>query len=212
MGIFSNTARSTPRRQGDGSDSLHGCVQFGLGSPVRLTLDTGTVVSISKIVAHQRSGDAGRHQHCERFPASSEVPGGSLDVRQRCSDCGLHQERGRHKIAHIDANDHTTTQVVRPQGDYVGSRLSARSAQHPGGFPVQSQPDTEYGVDDGHGAPTTSVCQVGRAEGRFVCDIHQQTTHQICIAISGPQGSTRSRHSRWYLKLCRRSLSHQQSG
>ena len=26
--------------------TLHGCVQFGLGSPVRLTLDTGTVVSI----------------------------------------------------------------------------------------------------------------------------------------------------------------------
>ena len=71
--------------------TLHGCVQFGLGSPVRLTLDTGTVVSISKIVAHQRSGDAGRHQCCERFPSSSEVPSGMLDVRQ-CSDRGLHQE------------------------------------------------------------------------------------------------------------------------
>ena len=93
VGISSSPASSTRRRQGDGSDSLHGCVQFGLGSPVRLTLDTGTVVSISKIVAHQRSRDAGRHQRCERLPASSEVPGSSLDVRQR-SDCGLHQERG----------------------------------------------------------------------------------------------------------------------
>ena len=97
VGISSSPPRSTPRRQGDGSDSLHGCVQFGPGSPVRLTLDTGTVVSISKIVAHQRSGDADRHQRCDRLPASSEVPGGSLDVRQR-SDCGLHQERGRHEI------------------------------------------------------------------------------------------------------------------
>ena len=35
MGISSSPARSIPRRQGDGSDSLHGCVQFGLGSPVR---------------------------------------------------------------------------------------------------------------------------------------------------------------------------------
>ena len=93
MGISSIPARSTPHHQGDGSDSLHGCVQFGLGSPVRLTLDTGTVVSISMIMAHQRSGDAGHHQRRERPPASSEVPGGSLDVRQR-SDCGLHQERG----------------------------------------------------------------------------------------------------------------------
>ena len=42
-----------------------------------------------KIVAHKLSGDAGCHQRCERLPASSEVPGGSLDVRQR-SDCGLH--------------------------------------------------------------------------------------------------------------------------
>ena len=187
MGISSSPATSTPRRQGDGSDSLHGCVQFGLGSPIRLTLDTGTVVSISKIVAHQRSGDAGRHQRCERLPASSEVPGGSLDVRQR-SDCGLHQERGRHEIAHFDADDHTTAQVVLPQGDYIGSRPSARSAQHPGGFPVQSRPDTDHGVDDGHGASTTRVCQVGRAAGRLVCDIRQQTTHQVCIAISGPQG------------------------
>ena len=41
--ISSSPARSTPRHQGDGSNSLHGYVQFGLGSPVRLTLDTGTV-------------------------------------------------------------------------------------------------------------------------------------------------------------------------
>ena len=184
VGISSNPARSTPRRQGGGSDSLHGCIQFWLGSPVRLTFDTGTVVSISKIVAHQRFEDAGRHQHCERLPASSEVPGGSLDVQQH-SDCGLHQERERHEIAHFDADDHTTAQVVWTQGDYIGSSPSARSAQHPGGFPVQSRPDTDHGVDVGHGASTTRVCQVGRAAGRLVCDIRQQTT-QVCIAVSGP--------------------------
>ena len=64
-----------------GSNSLHGCVQFGLGSPVRLTLDTGTVVSISTIVAHKCSGDAGRHLRCERLPTSSEVPSSLIDVR-----------------------------------------------------------------------------------------------------------------------------------
>ena len=176
--ISSSPARSTPRHQGDGSTSFHGCVQFRLGSPVRLTLDTGTVVSISTIVAHKCSGDAGRHLRCERLPTSSEVPGGSIDVRQR-SDCGLHQERGGHEIAHFDAADHTTAKVVRSQGDYVGSRPSARSAQHPGGFPVQSRPDTDHGVDDGHGESTTHVCQVGRATDRLVCDIRQQTTRQI---------------------------------
>ena len=91
--ISSSPARSTPRHQGDGSNSLHGCVQFELGSPVRLTLDTRTVVSISTIVAHKRSNDAGRQLRCERLPTSSEVPGGSIHVRQR-SDCRLHQERG----------------------------------------------------------------------------------------------------------------------
>ena len=59
MVISSSPARSTPRHQGDESNSLHGCVQFGLGSPVRLTLDTGTVFNISMIMAHKRSGDAG---------------------------------------------------------------------------------------------------------------------------------------------------------
>ena len=86
--IPSSPARSTPRHQGDGSNSLHRCVQFGLGSPVRLTLDTGTVVSISKIVPHKRSRDAGCHLCCERLPTSSEVPSGVTDVRQR-SDGGV---------------------------------------------------------------------------------------------------------------------------
>ena len=168
--------------------TLHRCVQFGLGSPVRLTLDTGTVVSISTIVPHKRSGDAGCHLCCERLPTSSEVPSGAIDVRQR-SDGGVHQERGGHEIAHLDADDHTAAQVVRQQGDYVGSHPSARSAQHPGGFPVQSQPNTDHGVDDGHGEPTTRVCQVGRTTDRLVCDIRQQTTCQVRIAVSGPQGA-----------------------
>ena len=147
-----------------------------------------------KFLALQRSGDAGRHQrgrskrviNGERLPASSEVPGWF----SWCATWWLwfHQEGGRHMIVHTNADDDTAAQVVRSKGDYVGSRPSARSAQHPGGFRVQSRPDTEYGVEDGHGASTTSVCQVGRAAGRLVCDIRQQTSHQVCIAVSGPQG------------------------
>ena len=38
------------------------------------------------------------------------------------------------------------------------------------------------------GESTTSVCQVGRATDRLVCDIRQQTTRQVRIAVSGPQG------------------------
>ena len=66
--------------------------------------------------------------------------------------------------------------------------------QHPGGFAVQSGPDTEHRVGDGHGASTTRVCPVRRATGRLVCDIRQQTTHQVCIAVSGPQGRVVGRH------------------
>ena len=82
VGISSSPARSSPRHPGKGNHSLHWCVQLGLRSPIRLTLYTGTVVSISEIIAHKRSGDAGRHQRCEGFPALSEVLDGSLDVRQ----------------------------------------------------------------------------------------------------------------------------------
>ena len=77
---------------------------------------------------------------------------------------------------------------MRLQGGYVGSRPSARSAQHPGEFPVQSWPDTDHGVDDGHGESTNRVCHLGLATDRFVCDIRQQTTRQVRIAVSGPQG------------------------
>ena len=110
-----------------------------------------------------------------------------------CDWCATTQWRWRtsrtrgHEIAHFDADDHPAAQVVRQQGDYVGSCPSARSAQHPGGFPVQSRPDTDHGVDDGHGESTTHVCQVGRTTDRYVCDIRQQMT-QVRIAISEPQG------------------------
>ena len=123
----------------------------------------------------------------ERLPTSAEVPSGEIDVRQR-SDGGVHQEQGGHEIAHFDADDHSAAQVVRQQGDHVGSRPSARSAQHPGGFPVQSRTDSDHGVDDGHRESTTCARQVGRAMDRFVCDIRQQTTRQVRIAVSGPQG------------------------
>ena len=160
------------------------------------------------------------------YPTSAEVPSGEIDVRQR-SDGGVHQERGGHEIAHFDADDHSAAQVVRQQGDYVGSRPSARSAQHPGGFPVQSRPDSDHGVDDGHGESTTCVRHVGRATDRLVCDIRQQTTRQVRIAVSGPQGGVDRCHvhalgqgegpsvhvpaiPRWSRKYCRRSLSHQE--
>ena len=54
------------------------------------------------------------------------------------------KNEGGHEIAQFDAADHRTVEVVRPQGDYVGSRPSARSTQHPGGFPAQSRPDTDH--------------------------------------------------------------------
>ena len=105
------------------------------------------------------------------------------------------KNEGGHEIAHFDADDHSAAQVVRQQGDYVGSRPSARSTQYPGGFPVQSRPDSDHGVDDGHGESTTSVCQVGRTTDRYVCDIRQQTTRQVRFAISGPQGGVDRCHA-----------------
>ena len=89
--IPSSPARSTTRHQGDGSNSLHRCVQFELGSQL------GSRSTRGRWSASQRSchisGDAGCHLRCERLPTSSEVLSGAIDVRQR-SDGGVHQERG----------------------------------------------------------------------------------------------------------------------
>ena len=143
-------------------------------------------------MAHQRSGDAGRHQRCERLPPSSEVPGGTLDVRQRsCS--GLHQKRGGHTIVHTHAVDVSPAEV-RSQGDKFESPPSARRSQHPSRLFVQSRSDTEHGVDVGHGASMTSICPVGRTTGRLVCGVRQQTTHQVCITVSEPQGGVHGSH------------------
>ena len=69
-----------------------------------------------------------------------------------------------------------------------GATPSTRSAQRPGGCTVQDQPDSQHRVDVGHGMSTTSVYQVGQTADRHVCYICQQTSDQVCIAISGPQG------------------------
>ena len=148
--------------------------------PTRLMLDSGTVVSISKIVAYKSSGDAGRHQRSVRLPASSEVQSVSLDVQQCGHDC-LHQERREHSIL-------LSAEVVRSQGNQAGASPSTRSAQHPGGCTVEDRPDSQHWVDVDHGTSTTSVFQVGRTADRHVCYVCQQMTDQVFLTISGPQG------------------------
>ena len=148
--------------------------------PTRLMLDSGTVVSISKIVAYKSSGDAGRHQRSVRLPTSSEVQSVSLDVQQCGHDC-LHQERMEHSIL-------LSAEVVWLQGNQAGASPSTRSAQHPGGCTVQDQPDSQHWVDVDHGTSTTSVFQVGRTADRHVCYVCQQMTDQVFLTISGPQG------------------------
>ena len=131
VGITSSPSKSSPRHSGNGSHAVHRCVQLGLGSPTRLTLDSGTVVRVSKTVAYKSSGDVGHHQCSEGLPASSEVQNGSLDVRQRGHGC-LHQERRGHSILHSHAADDTPAEVLRSQGDQAGASPSTRSAQRPG--------------------------------------------------------------------------------
>ena len=124
------------------------------------------------------------HQRCERLPASSEVPGGSLDVRQH-SDCGLHKNEG-------GTRSHSLMQMTIRLLKWCDSKAITLVPVHlPGVHNIQADSLSRVGQTlttewDGHGASTTRVCQVGWAAGRLVCDIHQQTTHQVCIAVSGP--------------------------
>ena len=148
------------------------------GSLTRLTLDSGS--AFPKIASHKHSGDAGRHQCSEGIPASSEVHSCSTDVWQ-CSD-GLPTSRMKgHAILHSHAGDDTPAEVVQSQGNQAGASPS-------GWCSVQDRSDSQHWVDVGYGTSTTSVLQVGRTTDRHVCYILQQTTDQVCIAISAPQG------------------------
>ena len=105
-------------------------------------------------------------------------------VRLMC----LHQEWRGHTNLHSHAADDMPAEVVRSQGHQASASPSARSAQRPGRCAVQNRPDSQHRVDVDHGTSTTSVYQVGRTTDRHVCYIRQQTTDQVCIAISGHQG------------------------
>ena len=224
--IPSSPARSTPRHQGDGSNSLHRCVQFGLGSPVRLTLDTGTVVSISKIVPHKHSGDADCHLCCERLPTSSEVTSGATDVRQH-SDGGVHQERGGARDRTLwcrwpfGCSSGATARRLRWFPSICQECATSRwipcpeSARH---WPRNGQwPWRVYDPCLPSGANHRSIClrhsptddssssyrhiwSPGRS-GQMPCPCPGTRRGAFC---------TLSRHSRWSLKFCRRLLNHQE--
>ena len=186
VGITCSPARYSSRHSGNGSHAVHRCVQLGLGSPTRLTLDSGTVVSVSKIIAYKRSGDACRHQSSEGLPASSEVQSGSLDVRQRSHGC-LHQERGGHSILHSHAADDTPAEVVRSQGHQawchsIYQECATSRRMHCPGSAKLSTPSRRWPWN------VYDQCFTSGVIDRHVCYVRQQTTDQVCLTISGPQG------------------------
>ena len=195
VGISSSPAGSSPLHKGNGSHSLHRCVHLWLGSLVRLTLDTETVVSLSKIVSYQRSGDAGRHQRRESLPSSFEVPSGALDVRQ-CSDNGLNYIKNE-----SSTRSYTLMQLPLRLLKWCDRKAITLVPVHlPGVHNIQADPlsrvgqtlNTEWTM--GHGASPTSICPMGWTTGWLVRDIRQQISHQVCVTVSGPQGRFHGRH------------------
>ena len=214
LGISGSPARSSPRHTGNGSHAVHRCVQLGLGSLTRLTLDSGSAFLRSphiNILEMQAVISAVR----EFLPHLR-----SIVVRLMCDNAVtgcLHQEWRGHAILHSHAGDDTPAEVVQSQGNQAGASPS-------GWCSVQDRSDSQHWVDVGYGTSTTSVLQVGRTTDRHVCYILQQTTDQVCIAISAPQGRvdgtwcplpgttggascTHSRHWSWSLRCYRRSNS-----
>ena len=226
VGISSSPARSSPRNQGN-EVTLHGCVQFGLGSPVRLTLNTGTVVSISKIVAHQRSEDAGRHLRCE---TSCLIWGPGWFAW--CATTQWLRLTSRTREAH----DHTHWCRWR----YACS--SGAIARQSCWFPSICQECTtsrwiccpewvKHWIPSGRWPWSVyDPCLPSGASHRSTCLRHSPTVDSSSlyrrIRTPGPSGRMPSRcpgttggascmcsrHSRWSFKFCRRSLSHQESG
>ena len=178
LGISGSPARSSPRHTGNGSHAVHRCVQLGLGSLTRLTLDSGSAFLRSphiNILEMQAVISAVREflLHLR-----------SIVVRLMCDNAVtgcLHQEWRGHAILHSHAGDDTPAEVVQSQGNQAGASPS-------GWCSVQDRSDSQHWVDVGYGTSMTSVLQVGRTTDRHVCYILQQTTDQVCIAISASQG------------------------
>ena len=180
VGISSSPARSTPRHHGAGSNSLRGCIQFGLGSPVRLTL------------GHRDSGQHFNNHGTSTFwrcrPSSMPWetsyfiwgPGWLLDVLQR-SDCGLHQELGGHKIA-------TLMQMTIWLLKWCDRKAIMLVPVHLQECTTSRRIPCPELARHWPRSGTTRVCQVGWTTDRLVCDIRQQTTGEVRIAISWPQG------------------------
>ena len=228
LGISSSPTRSSPRHQGNGSDSLHRCVQFGLGSPVRLTLDTGTVVSISKVVAHQRSGDAGRHQRCEGLPSSSEVPSGALMCDNAVTVAYIKNKGGTrlYTLMQMTIRYACSSGAISRRSLWFPSlcQESATSRQIPCPESVRHWarsgwwPWSVYDPCLPSGANHRSTClrysptdDSSSLHRRIRTPGPSSRTPCQCPWTTGGASCMHFRHSRWSLKCCRRSLSRQVS-
>ena len=107
-------------------------------------------------------------------------PGWLLDVLQR-SDCGLHQERGGHKIA-------TLMQMTIWLLKWCDRKAIMLVPVHLQECTTSRRIPCPELARHWPRSGTTRVCQVGWTTDRLVCDIRQQTTGEVRIAISGPQG------------------------
>ena len=157
-----------------------------------------------------------------RLPSSSEVPSGALDVRQR-SDCGLHQERGRHTILHTHADEVTPAELVRSQGDNFGSGPSTRSPQHLGRFPVRVGQTLNMEWMMAMECLRLVFAQWGKPQVDLFATFANRRLIKFASAYPDPRAEFTDAlsvpwamggascmpfcHSRWSLKYCRRSLS-----
>ena len=164
---------------------LHRCLHQRLGSPLRQSISSSSVVSYRDNSTHHRVGAA---SHSEGCPPPSDQRKGSDDLLgQQLSSCLTPESGGGgHSItAHLSPNMGNPL-GVSAAGYHPVSEAHPRLSECSIRWPVEKRSDHRHGMVSAPQHGTPDVLHFVHPQNGPVCNSSQQQTDRVCVSSSRP--------------------------
>ena len=168
---------------------LQRCLHQRLGSPLRQSISSRSVVSYRDNSTHQRVGAASHSEGCPPLPLSDQRKGSDDSLGQQLSSC-LPAESGGHSLtAHVSPNMGNPL-GVSAAGYHPVTEVHPRSSECSCQWPVEKTSDQRRGRFSTPQRSSPDVFRLVHPRNGAVCNSSQQQTGRVCVCSSRPSGSS----------------------
>ena len=180
-------------RSRSASDSVHGCVGFGLGSPCEPISGKWGMVSEGGHSSHKCVRNVSRPQLSNSISDSTGRPNGTVDVRQ-CVSSVVSLETGRHSIDEPVQSGERSASLSAGFAHFSPCQTYSRRQECVG------RPALQEGQSCSHGMDTSPVCgghdiqHMGQAQCRPIRDTPEQQATGFCLSHGGSTSCGCGRH------------------